>query len=265
MACLHPITVSTDVGNVHVACKQCLPCRILRQSQLTARCLLEDITGSNGLFLTLTFREEPEDKDYKHFSAFLKRLRRHEEYRGNPLMIRFLCVGEFGAKSGRFHAHLLVWNTRHLDEVSLGKLWPHGFVYIGQVTPKSIRYTARYTLKFQDKGLEAHAGWSARPPLGAPGVRYVAQKMLDQSRTFKTAPCLIQLQGKSYPLDRLMKREFMRAVTKDDSWDFPNSGIAAHSNYLETMVLGDPIEAERKVRASKLHKLETATHVYAKI
>ena len=75
---------------------------------------------------------------------------------GNPKSIRYLGCGEYGHKTGRFHFHGLLFDgLTHLSQTCLTKLWPHGFVYIGTVTPASIRYTARYTLKFETKGKES--------------------------------------------------------------------------------------------------------------
>lgn len=244
MACSEPITIATKVGNIKVRCKQCLPCRIHKQSALTARCLLEEQHSSSGFFLTLTFREEPDAPDYKVFSRFLKRLRRHEQHHSGNQTIRFLGVGEHGHKHGRFHFHSLIFNSNTLTEDLLTKLWPHGFSHIGTVTPASIRYTARYTLKFDQKGEKAMAYWSKKPPLGSIGIRYLARVYRDdQRRKLKQAPNIISIQGKSYPLDNCMRIEFMKTYTEDENYTLPSNALDAHNQYLEQMLLGDPIEA----------------------
>lgn len=248
MGCVSPITVKTKVGNVSVACKQCLNCRIHRQSSLVAAALLEDAVSFSGSFVTLTYANAPDRGDYRDISLFLKRLAEREFRLTGQRTTRYLSVGEYGAKSGRFHYHALLWNTPQKLLDSLIELWPHGFVCTGTVTPNSVRYTARYTLKFQAKGLEACAAWSKNPPLGSAGVRSIAAYMRDDPKGryhCQMAPSTIQLQGRSYPLKPVLQREFMRELTRNNSFELPVSAAAAHLDHQLKLVVGDPVAAQR--------------------
>lgn len=264
MACRNPISIEGKMGPIQVACKQCLNCRIHRQSALTARCLLENATSFSAQFLTLTFAKEPEIADYSVFSQYFKRLHRKEQYHCGSRMIRYLCVGEYGSKTGRFHGHALVFNTPPELVASLTEQWPHGFVHIGTVTPGSIRYTARYTMKFETKGEEAMAGWSKKPPLGSLGIRSIARYMRDDPRNRYArsippqGPNTIQLQGRSYPLDPIMTREFMREFTSRHDWQKEPDALEAHWSYLNTMKNGDPLESARQRSMEKNRFWSTA-------
>lgn len=217
----------------------------------------------NGVFLTLTYANAPEIGDYADFQAFLKRLHRREEHHFGTRTIRYLSVGEYGHKTGRFHFHSLLWNTPPLLEEWLTGLWPHGFWKAGTVTPASVRYTARYTLKFAHKGQEAVAGWSKKPPLGGPGIRCVARRMADDPKgRYKVErnnpPRMIQLQGKSWPLSRTLRREFMREYLAEPDWEENSSACTAHLNYQINMRLGDPVAAQRKRQHDRAHFWEKA-------
>lgn len=267
MACSAPITMATPYGNITTRCKQCLNCRIMKQSALTLRCLLENQYGSSASFWTLTYKDAPETGDYMDFSKFLNRFRSWNRRRGNKTPIRYLGVGEYGHKHGRFHYHALIWNALELiPETSLTRLWPHGFVYIGTVTPASIRYTARYTLKFETKGKESCAGWSRRPPLGSLGMKEVADYMLRNNYDLSEPPSTFAIDGRTYPLDNAMKIEF--ASVYEPSWIETNentgqrtlrrSAVAAMMRHEIDLKLGDPLEKERKRQEDRNTFFETA-------
>lgn len=193
---------------------QCLQCRIRKQKQLTWRAILEDRMCSGAEFWTLTYRDAPETGGWKDFSDFLKRYRMTQVRKlGNRLPIRFLGCGEYGEKSGRFHYHALLWNTRPVPEDLLTRLWPHGFVYIGTVTPSSIRYTARYTLKFGTKGKFAVANWSKSPALGDPGMRELVRSLKRHGHQLQGIPSYMSHDGKLWPMDEAMRLSFLSEWT----------------------------------------------------
>lgn len=269
LACLHPITIRTKTGLASVGCKQCLNCRILRQSELTASCLLEDMMASSAHFLTLTYASAPERGGYEDLSKYLKRLHAKEMRLTGSRTIRYLGVGEYGHKHGRFHYHALIWNTPPAMVDLLTEQWPHGFVKVGTVTPASVRYTARYTLKFDTKGEEAVAGWSKKPALGASGIRAIAAKMRDDPKqryhamvSPSVAPRLISIQGKSWPLKPVLGREFMREFWDDPHWEPSSSSVYADIKHNIDLILGDPVEKQRKAQHSRQMWLESAKLAY---
>ena len=264
MACTCPITTATQYGNIQVGCKQCLSCRISRQSALSLRALLESRTTSSPLFWTLTYADAPEKGGWADFQKFMKRYRQWNLRKGNLLPIRYLGVGEYGTKTKRFHYHALTFNGLNPDKiphqtVSRTKLWPPGFVYIGTVTPGSIRYTARYCLKFQDVDHEPLAAWSKNPPLGADGIIELARYMrVHGYRLDGYTPTTLNIEGKTYRLDDTMRRLF--AEEYHGSYE-PRSPLSAHSRYRETLMFGDPI-AQQTLRNEERNRFyETARFV----
>lgn len=115
----------------------------------------------------------PKSSGKSHFQKFMKRLRKFcpED------KIRFFMCGEYGAKCkhgieldkvkcpmcnvGRPHYHAILFNVSFPDKYAYGvqngvtrytspslqKLWPYGFVDVGDVTVQSAGYVARYCLK----------------------------------------------------------------------------------------------------------------------
>lgn len=224
-----------------------------------------------GEFWTLTYADAPEKGGYADFQKFLKRLRSMQRRSGNELPIRYLGCGEYGAKSGRFHYHALIFNVpSRTPEAWHTRLWPLGFVYIGDVTAKSIRYTARYTLKFHAKGREAVAGWSRSPPLGDAGMRAIARYMADRGDVVKKPPTGMRIGGVWYPLDQAMRLAFWSEWTAKPvkylrDQRILSSAAGAHLNYLVEKKLGDPVEQQRKRDEDRSTFWETARMTYEKI
>lgn len=239
MGCTSPITVDTSAGPVQVRCKQCVGCRITRQSSWTFRNLMEAQTHSCAAFVTLTYRDEtcPDTLDYRDFSLFLKRLRKKQG------QIRFFSVGEYGSKTGRPHWHALIYGMQgqkkgHWDT----ELWPHGYAYIGQVTPESIRYTARYCLKFGEKGEEAMMRCSLKPALGYNSVRQLAGEMGMRNYKLEAVPTIVKVEGKAWPLDETMRKAFAEGYEEIGGKIIPDkNAVFRHMEYVLEMVGGDPI------------------------
>ena len=88
-------------------CGKCLPCRITRRQEWTARLLLEMKTSYAIWFITLTYQEPRLPRlgslRKKELQGFLKRLRKN-----TGLKFRYFAAGEYG-KNGRAHYHLLVF------------------------------------------------------------------------------------------------------------------------------------------------------------
>lgn len=274
MACSVPIPTATQWGLIDVPCKQCLPCRISRQSELTGRCLLENSTAVHSAFWTLTYANPPAVGGYGDFQKFLKRLRK-----ANEAPIRYFGCGEYGSKSGRFHFHALIWNNVRLKEWSspfrdgkvrlhpawATRLWPHGYSYIGTVTPASIRYTARYTLKFFDQTAEPIAGWSKEPALGAAGMTFIIKRMLDRGDTIDSLPTSISIEGKSYVLGRTMRELTAQVVEFYTGRDIRPSPLNAVHSFHEKRVLGDPLVDQARRIAERNTFWESARFSYGKV
>lgn len=154
---------------MEVPCGCCVGCRLDRAKEWAVRCVHEASLYRENCFLTLTYAPEhlPESGSLvpRNFVLFMKRLRKKFG------KVRFFQCGEYGAELGRPHHHCIIFGWRPKDlslwkkkndvrlyrsEV-LEKLWPFGFVTVGEVTYESAAYIARYILKkVNGPGAEAH-------------------------------------------------------------------------------------------------------------
>lgn len=164
-----------------IGCGRCLACRLSYANEWSTRLKLESSLYNYNLFLTLTYDDDhlPESAyvDYVtgefhlsevsklDISRFLKALRQKLQKDFNWHGVRFFGSLEYGDKTDRPHAHLILMNLpeqlqRYLIFLSrnsrgdtlykcpyLDQIWKRGFVTVGQVTSESIGYTARYCLK----------------------------------------------------------------------------------------------------------------------
>lgn len=115
----------------------------------------------DNAFITLTYDQEHLPKDgslnRRHLQLFMKRYRKAFPNR----RIRFFAAGEYGSQNSRPHFHLLIFNHEFPDLVPCGsrkgntlytspileKLWPFGFVSVGQFNKTTAAYVAKYVLK----------------------------------------------------------------------------------------------------------------------
>lgn len=208
MSCVSPITIQTRMGPTTARCGGCVPCRIKRQSGLALRALFEARTSLSCDFWTLTYADAPEVLDYSDFSKFMKRYREWNRRQGATVRMRYLVCGEYGETSGRAHWHALIFNGLSQGQGHCHtKLWPHGSVFIGTVTPASVRYVTRYCLK-ESADRPAVANWSRDPALGEDGMRELARYMKNRGDKLEKAPLYLGIEGTKYPLDRKMREVF---------------------------------------------------------
>jgi hypothetical protein len=79
----------------------------------------------------------------KHYQDFLKRLRKVLPQR----KIKYVICGEYGTKIGRPHYHLIIYDVTMLDYEIIKHCWGMGDIHLGTVTPASIAYTFKYSVK----------------------------------------------------------------------------------------------------------------------
>lgn len=156
--------------SMRVPCGQCIGCRLDYSREWAVRCMHEASLyeyGRGNCFITLTYNKDflPENKsiNYRHWSLFLKRLRKRF-----GAGIRFYMGPEYGDLNGRPHYHALLFNFKFDDQVLhsvrngyrlftskvLDSLWSDpesglnmGFASVGTVTFESAAYVARYMMK----------------------------------------------------------------------------------------------------------------------
>ena len=151
----------SDRPPIRVSCGYCDGCKVDRTRDWSARLVHEDQLHDRSCFLSLTYAPEhlPQDcgLDHRHWQLFAKRLRKA---RGR---FRFFMCGEYGDTNLRPHYHAILYGhdfreDRQICEgatpdvplyrsPSLEALWGLGRVAIGQVTPASAAYVARYVMK----------------------------------------------------------------------------------------------------------------------
>lgn len=147
---------------ISVPCGKCLACRINYTKEWSVRCMLEASLYKENWFITLTYDDEHLPDDHKihkdHIQEFIKKLRYYSPG------LRFFCCGEYGSNNftHRPHYHLILFNC-HIDDLKciskgrlggfyydsklIAKIWSKGQITIGDVTPNSCEYVARYCLK----------------------------------------------------------------------------------------------------------------------
>ena len=177
--------VERVVSSVLVPCGKCLGCREDNARAWALRAEIEAERWKGGLFLTLTYNDEHLPRDLlpskRDFQLFLKRFRKAVGVCG----IRFLASGEKGEQFGRPHYHALLFGEGlRLVELEglrllrpgdnplyewplLEECWPFGFSSVGDVSPASAIYVARYGLKSVDADGSFLLA-SRRPGLGYP-------------------------------------------------------------------------------------------------
>nr|QJB18958.1 MAG: replication initiator protein [Microvirus sp.] len=181
MPCYHPVTAwrsrhvnpSGKVGLVfqedkaapfselQIPCGGCIGCRLDKSRQWMLRLMHEAKYHEQKSFLTLTYDDlqlpENGSLDKTHFQKFMKRLRKQH---GGKL--RYFMCGEYGDQTQRPHYHAILYGCDFSDRrphskgakgdqiyisETLDRIWTHGNCYIGNVTPESCGYVARYIMK----------------------------------------------------------------------------------------------------------------------
>jgi len=145
-----------------LACGRCNGCRLERARHWAIRITHEaSLYDGRNSFITLTYDEAhlPSDGSlhYSHFQRFMREVRR--EF--GPT--RFFMCGEYGEDKHRPHYHAGLFGCdfradrkfkrvtdagfRVYTSAVLSKLWTRGDHEIGDLTPESAAYMARYTFK----------------------------------------------------------------------------------------------------------------------
>jgi len=159
-------------------CGGCWGCRLDRKAQWVLRLKHELCYYKKSCFITLTYEDDSVFSLCKEdFVLFKKRMNEHLLRKYKVKGVKYFLVGEYGDKLGRPHGHAIVFgfDFREVDKFKLNgkpknednflsRVWSHGFVHVGDVTPQSIGYVAGYCMKkingkkgkaiYEDNGLE---------------------------------------------------------------------------------------------------------------
>ena len=154
---------------IKVPCGICSECLNNKARNWVSRLMLESKQHKFNYFLTLTYDDKyltslnlvPSD-----LSDFIKKFRVKLERNFNYIGLRFYAVGEYGSNFGRPHFHLIIFSDVDLSSDFkyykknefgdivytsdyISNVWKKGFITIGDVSPASCAYVARYTEKKQ--------------------------------------------------------------------------------------------------------------------
>jgi len=162
-----------------------------------------------SVFSTLTYSPSdcPEKIGKRDITLFFKKLRHYAL--GH---VRYFYVGEYGEHTKRPHYHAIIFSDQKLPfQIGLNShpKWPHGFVHTGNVTPQSMAYVARYSLKASPNNpLQPIAGMSRMPGIGVEGIRQVASYLATNTKEIEHVPWLFQVGNRYMPLDNTMREHF---------------------------------------------------------
>lgn len=195
---------------LQVPCGKCIGCRLDYARHWAERCWCESQLWPQNWFLTLTYDDEhlPTDGSLqpKEVQDYLKRLRESYRDRGHT-GIRFFMCGEYGGRTFRPHYHILGFNLplsdltfyrkselgdAYYNSASLSKLWDKGFTVVGELTPQSAAYVARYVQKKAEKQIDYDAlgvypeyiRMSRRPGIGFGYLEKLYEKIYDNDKIY---------------------------------------------------------------------------------
>lgn len=160
--CKKPIRIHNPNGHgfFFVACGKCEECNVQKSLHWTYRIILEskDYPKEDISFITLTYNNEYCDGKLhkKDFQKFIKRVRKHLY----PNLIRYIGVGEYGARGKRPHYHLLIFGHNFAKQLfyekdgikyyrssEIEKLWKFGYSLLTEYDDATAIYLTKYMQK----------------------------------------------------------------------------------------------------------------------
>lgn len=214
-----------------VPCGQCIGCRMTRARYWALRLEHERLDHEFAYFLTLTYSDRflpPDGLQHKHLQDFIKRYRAAV----SPDRIRYFACGEYGGVTHRPHYHAIIFGHLWPDVERIGRgsngdylytskrceqLWGFGNVVIGEASPRSMGYVARYSAKvYEDTDWQPPEGW--RKPYVVmsrnPGIGYKAfERFLENWKS----DCIINASKSRFSLPRYYLEKLK--LTSPDDYD----------------------------------------------
>lgn len=254
MLCAYPIKNSKIINGTRFwydhRCGQCMPCRITKRQEWAGRIIMEASLHEHSCFITLTYKEEPENRTLVpgDLTNFIKRLR-NELYKHNT-KIRYFAVGEYGDRTQRPHYHAIIFGLQATEEAQkiIEKTWSLGFITISELNAERAAYCARYTTKKLTKQDDYPDG---RHPEFArmsrnPGLAYgFTDKIIDAIRKYGLVAegdvtdsdvlqafgdGTIRYQGRKYPISSYHKEKIKNFLIEETDYsDMTLSEEVKHS------------------------------------
>lgn len=151
-------------------CGSCYNCRLNRARDWTIRTIHEysslEFRNTFMYFITFTYDNahiEDNNLDYRHIQLFMKKLRKN--YPNDKL--KYLCVGEYGFKTGRKHFHMIIFGFKNkVNYKLLHQLWQYGNIDVDLVRNYSaISYLLKYAFKDYKISKKEYLADGRTPPL----------------------------------------------------------------------------------------------------
>ena len=188
---------------VAAACGKCELCQAKARLDWSVRMYHEAQTSDRSSFVTLTFRNAPEELERAPLQRFIKRLRYHSK---KP--IRYFACGERGEKTNRVHYHACIFGEDFLggaydiDDQLYGNrvldgIWGNGIVAVGEFTLASACYVAGYVSKKLGDP-DTFNTMSKKPPIGLPWVRRYHNQLVRSGN--------VTIEGQQFPMPAVYAR-----------------------------------------------------------
>ena len=215
MRCTRPVLERCKTGHIEVVerpCGKCPACLANRAQEWTYRLFAESKLHANSCFVTLTYSDESLNRLYLSPSGLYSLSKK--ELQNLSSRIRFYGVGEYGGQTKRPHYHDIIFGLSPDDRPEIEKAWPYGFVTVGQVTPASMAYVARYctkklfsdSLDYEKEGvLPEFSLMSNRPGIGANAIDSAIRRNED-------GQMFVWYQGKRCKVPQYFKNKVRTAV-----------------------------------------------------
>jgi len=237
---------------IEVPCGSCVSCRLAYSKDWANRCTLEALQYDCNYFITLTYND-----DHLHYGElgnatiykpdlddFIKTLRDKFRYRGHQGLRYFYCQ-EYGDKSLRPHAHLILFNCPLPDLVDffpqddgsiirqknnmtgdwyfysqfIKDCWPHGNILIAPCNWNTNAYVSRYIMKKQKgKNKDVYTKkLGVEPPYirmsNRPGIG--SQYFEDHKDSLINHPYIILPRDHKAPLCSMIPRAYKKKIYLD--------------------------------------------------
>jgi len=217
---------------ISLPCYKCTGCRSDQARDWVVRNYHESKQHLQMSFITLTYDDENLTAlNRPHVSAFIKALRK-----SLPQQIRYFGCGELGESSHRPHYHAIIYGADFLEKStpfnkkagtyindSLQKLWSHGFLVIGAVSPHTIKYVCGYTQK--KLGQPSTFNFMSRNP--GIGTKFLEtyqdnlgelQHTTMDGRIYPIPKKYLELAESSLQHVRDARSEYVRTMTPETKW-----------------------------------------------
>lgn len=164
-ACLRLGDFPSEKISIAIPCGRCVQCLKQYSQEWCGRILAECDRHEENCFLTLTYGQAPISVEKREIQLFIKRLRKEVGE------LRYFACGEYGSLRGRPHYHAIIFGWRPHDlefffkdksglplykSETVARVWQageeapgvkRGFITVGDVTPDSALYVAKYMQK----------------------------------------------------------------------------------------------------------------------